>query len=149
MTRSPNTRDSSGRFAKGNPGKRSGTRNSVTRAVEGLMEGEAEGLTRKAIELALDGDLTALRLCLDRIAPPRKGRLVDLPDMPRVEGLTDVPAALTALLDAMKGGLLSTEEADAVAGVLAKYVGAVQAADVEERLAELERRLAHEPATYR
>ena len=37
-----------------------------------MLEGEAEGLARKAIELALDGDITALRLCIGRVEPPRK-----------------------------------------------------------------------------
>jgi hypothetical protein len=46
----------------------------TTLAVEALLDGEAETITRKAIELAKEGDLTALRLCLDRIAPPRKDR---------------------------------------------------------------------------
>jgi SNF2-related domain len=39
-----------------------------------LMTGEAEALTRKAIDLALAGEATALRLCLDRILPPRRER---------------------------------------------------------------------------
>ena len=39
--------------------------------VEQLLEGEAEVLIRKAIERALAGDGTALRLCLDRIILPR------------------------------------------------------------------------------
>ena len=53
-------------------GKRKGTRNKVTLAIEALLDGEAETLTRKAIELAKLGDLAALRVCLDRIAPPWK-----------------------------------------------------------------------------
>jgi Family of unknown function (DUF5681) len=57
----------------GNPaGKARGTRNKVTLAIEALLDGEAEALTRKAIEIAKGGDLAALRLCLDRLAPPRK-----------------------------------------------------------------------------
>jgi hypothetical protein len=40
------------------------------------MEGEAEAITRKAIELAKEGDGPALRLCMDRIYPPRKDRSV-------------------------------------------------------------------------
>ena len=51
----------------GNPsGKPAGARNKTTLAVEALLDGEAEDLTRKAIELAKAGDMTALRLCLDR-----------------------------------------------------------------------------------
>jgi hypothetical protein len=32
------------------------------------LEGEAEALTRKAIDMALNGDVVALRLCLERAA---------------------------------------------------------------------------------
>ena len=59
----------------GNPsGRPKGSRNKATLAVETLLDGEAEVITRKAIELAKKGDLVAIRLCLDRIAPPRKDR---------------------------------------------------------------------------
>jgi hypothetical protein len=34
------------------------------------MDGEAVELTRVTIDLALAGDTTALKLCLDRIMPP-------------------------------------------------------------------------------
>ena len=61
----------------GNPaGRRPGSRNRATLAAEALLEGEAQALTRKAIELALEGDTTALRLCLERIVPQRKSRVV-------------------------------------------------------------------------
>jgi hypothetical protein len=61
----------------GNPaGKPKGTRNRATVAAEALLEGEAEMLTRKAIELGLSGDTTALRLCLERLMPPRKDRSI-------------------------------------------------------------------------
>ena len=63
----------------GNPaGKPKGTRNKATLAVEALLDGEAEELTRKAIELAKTGDIPALRICLDRILPPRKDRPLNL-----------------------------------------------------------------------
>ena len=58
-------RMSNGGFASGNPGRPRGARHKTTLAVEALLEGEAEGLTRKAVELTMDGDTTALRLCLD------------------------------------------------------------------------------------
>ena len=62
-----------GRFRKGvsgNPaGKPKGTRHRATLAAEALLDGEAEKLTRRAIEKALEGDASALRLCLERILP--------------------------------------------------------------------------------
>ena len=73
MSRQPEKtgRDQAGRFAKGhsgNPaGKPPGCRHRATRAAEALLAGEAGALTRKAIETALQGDVAALRLCLERL----------------------------------------------------------------------------------
>lgn len=86
-----------GRFMKGAPGRPRGSRNKVTIACENLLEGEGEKLTRKAIDLALKGDTTALKLCLDRIIPPRKGR--PLPKLERKEGENPVETLLRAVLD--------------------------------------------------
>src|SRR4051812_29118501 len=58
----------------GNPnGRPKGARNATTLALETLLDGQATALTQKAIDLALTGDMAALRLCLDRIIPARKG----------------------------------------------------------------------------
>lgn len=59
----------------GNPaGRPKGSRNKATVALEKILNGDAESILRKAIELAQDGDPTALRRCLDRLLPPRKDR---------------------------------------------------------------------------
>ena len=65
-----NGRNPDGTFAAGNPGKPKGTRHRATRAALALLEGEVEALTRRAIQAALEGDMTAMRLCIERIAPP-------------------------------------------------------------------------------
>ena len=57
-------------------GKPKGARHRSTLAAEALLDGEGEQLMRKAVDLALGGDTIALRLCLDRIIPPRRERLV-------------------------------------------------------------------------
>src|SRR6516162_9210224 len=63
----------------GNPaGKPKGARHRATLAAEALLDGEAEALTRKVIELALEGNIFALKICLDRILPPRRERDVAL-----------------------------------------------------------------------
>jgi uncharacterized protein DUF5681 len=83
-----------GRFKpghSGNPaGRPPGTRNKATESAELLLEGEAEALTRKAVELALGGDPIALRLCIDRLIPPRRGRKVQLANVPPVHGRADL-----------------------------------------------------------
>ncbi len=64
----------------GNPqGRPPGARNAATVIAEQLLDGEAEALTRKAIDKAEEGDMTALRLCLDRVVPPRRERPVLFP----------------------------------------------------------------------
>lgn len=57
---------------KGIAAEGKGARNKATQAMMVLLEGEVEALTRKAIEKALEGDTTALKICLDRISPAPK-----------------------------------------------------------------------------
>ena len=68
-------------FAPGNPGRPKGSRNRITRLVENLIEADGEALAREAIERALDGDGAILRALLDRIAPPRRERTIEV-DLP-------------------------------------------------------------------
>jgi Family of unknown function (DUF5681) len=59
----------------GNPtGRPKGSLNKATLGSQALLDGEAEALTRKVVELAKGGHPVALRLCPDRLLPPRKDR---------------------------------------------------------------------------
>lgn len=135
-------RNSDGTFATGNAagGKPKGARHRVTMAVEALLEGEAEGLTRKAVDLALAGDITALRLCLDRIAPARKDRPVTL-DLPPVTTAADHAPALAAVAAAVADGEISPAEGKAIGDVLELHRRAVETADLDRRITELEQRI--------
>ena len=128
-----------GRFAAGNPGKPKGARHRVTRAAEELLDGEAEALTRKAIELAKDGDPMALRLCLERILPPRKERPVDIV-LPVLTGPKDAVTVSAALLAAVAAGEIAPGEASVVGRLVELHLRAVEAHDLEARLAALEAR---------
>jgi len=75
-----------------------------------LLQGEAEALTRKAVELALGGDPTALRLCLDRLIAPHRERLVPLA-LPPMREPADLAASMEAITAAVARGLLSPDEA--------------------------------------
>lgn len=122
----------------GNPkGCPTGSRHKATQAAQALLDGEAEGLTRKCVELALEGDLTALRLCLERIVPPRKDAPVKVP-LPTMESAADIPAVTAAVLEAVARGELTPSEAQAVAGLVETHRKAVELADIEKRVAALE-----------
>ena len=88
------------RFKPGNPGRPKGARHKTTLAIEALLDGEAEALTRRAIELALEGDLIALRLCLERICPPRKDRPVTF-GLSKLETAADAKNAAAAVIAAV------------------------------------------------
>ncbi|MFN7263478.1 MAG: DUF5681 domain-containing protein [Phenylobacterium sp.] len=124
-------------FAAGNPGRPKGARHKITRAVEALLEGEAEALTRKAVEAALDGDMTALRLCLDRLAPARRDAPVRF-DLGLLDGPTAALEATARAIEAMAEGELTPTEAAAVVGLLEAYRKAFETVEIERRLAALE-----------
>jgi hypothetical protein len=69
-------------------------------AAEALLDGEAEALTHKAVELALKGDTVALRLCLERLLPPRKSRRVTF-ELPTIQMAADLLPAFAAVVSAM------------------------------------------------
>jgi hypothetical protein len=123
----------------GNPaGKVKGTRNATTIAMEALLDGESEALTRKAIELAKAGDMTAIRLCLERILPPRKDRPVAF-TLPTITSAKDALSALSALLTAVSIGELTPSEAAEVGKLVDGYVKATETNDLAERLGRLEK----------
>ena len=123
-----------GRFlpkSSGNPaGRPTGSRNRTTLAAQALLDGEAEALTRKVIELALAGDPVALRLCLERILPRREERLVEFP-LPEVETNEEVTSAMAAVIQAVGAGILMPGEAETMSRILeaqSKFINEVHSA---------------------
>jgi hypothetical protein len=124
-------------FAHGNPGRPRGSRHKATLAAEALLEGEAEALTRAAIQKAKEGDTTALRLCLERLVPPRKDRPIVF-DLGKLDGPADALDALRAVLAAMSRGDITPSEAEAVAALLESLRRAHETTELEARIAALE-----------
>jgi Family of unknown function (DUF5681) len=122
----------------GNPaGRPKGARNQTTRAALALLEGEAEALTRKAVNLALEGDTTALRLCLERIAPPCRERSLHL-SLPRLETSGDLLSAHAVILAHVANGDITITEASALSVLLERQARLLEVHDFEQRLARLE-----------
>ena len=96
-------------FQKGNPGKAKGTRNKVNAMADALLAENAEALLRKAIELAVNGNVTALRLCLDRVVPPRRQATVDAA-LPDIATRDDAHAATMQVTNLVAAGDLSPSE---------------------------------------
>ena len=125
-------------FAEGNPGRKPGSRNRTTAVAAALLEGEAEELVRKAIELAKEGNVAMLKLLVGRILPRERPIRLDLPPMNFAD---DAVAALGAILGAVVEGKLSPSEAAALAALFDTYTRAINMADVVLRVDKLEAKL--------
>jgi hypothetical protein len=130
-------RTSAGRFAAGNPGKPRGARHKATQAALALLEGEADALTRRAVEVALSGDVSALRLCLERIAPPRRDAPVEFA-LPRMESAKDAAQAAAAVLEAVAAGELTPTEGAHLMGLVESYRRTLETTELEARVVALE-----------
>jgi len=124
----------------GNPGGRpKGAFNKITLATQALLDGEAEALTRKAVELAKAGNPMALRLCLERLLPPRKDRPVNF-TLPKISGAEDLPKALLAILQAVANGEISPGEGQILTAITEAYRKGLEIVDHEARITALEKR---------
>ena len=126
-------------FRKGNPGRPKGSRHKTTLPIQALLDGEGEALTRKAIDMALAGDTVALRLCLERIAPPRKDAPVRF-ELPPMEGAENAAAAMGAILASVARGDLTPSEATGIAGLVEAYRKTLETTELENRIKALEER---------
>jgi hypothetical protein len=144
----PDKRDfTTGQFSKGvsgNPaGRPPGSRNKSTLLWEEMLDGQAPALLQKVIDLALKGDPTALRLCLERISPPRKERLIDL-SLPRITEGRHASAALTSILSAAAEGRITPGEAETLARTVEIHTRIIETEDLARRLDGLERAFAEQ-----
>ena len=124
----------------GNPaGRPKGARNKATLMAQALLDGEAEELVRKCVELAKKGDTTALRLCLDRVCPPRRERpvVVKLPVLTKTE---DGPKAIGAIIAAVAGGEITPGEGQALTAMMEARRRAIETEELERRITALERK---------
>ena len=128
------------RGKSGNPaGRPKGARNYATVLAEGLLDGEAEAITRKVIDKALEGDPTALRLCLERLLPPRRERPVAFQLPAKIETLADVIAASSSVLGACAAGDLTPGDAVEIMNMISSHTRLVEMAEIEARVTALEK----------
>jgi hypothetical protein len=132
-------RSRDGRFAAGNRGRPRGARNRTTVLAEELLDGEAEEIIRKVIKKAKQGDMIALRLCLDRLVPPRRDRPVNF-TLPAMNSAGDASKVMTAITMAVGSGELAPNEAAELSRVVHGYVRTLEITEIERRLRILEER---------
>jgi hypothetical protein len=110
----------------------------VTQALEGLIDGQAEALGAKAVEMALNGDASMLRALLSTLVPSRRDRTVEF-ELPKIETAGNARKATSAVLAACAAGELSPNEASEIMGLISTHVQTIEVAELEDRIAALKK----------
>lgn len=122
----------------GNPaGKPKGARHKTTLLAEKLMQDDAENIVNAVLKAAHNGDMTAARIVLDRIAPPRRDNPVRF-TLPKIERASDAATASAAILDAVAEGELTPAEAGEIVKLIEGFVKTLELTEIDERLKRLE-----------
>ncbi len=130
-------RNADGTFADGNGGKPKGARNRATMAIQNLLDAQSQEITQKAVDMALEGDTTALRLCLERVCPPRKDTPIEFA-LPDIATAHDAADAARSVLSAVSEGLITPQEGAAAMGLIEQFRRTLEVSELEARVSKLE-----------
>jgi hypothetical protein len=125
-------------WVKGQSGNPRGRVPGVER-VRQLLDPHREDLIKKAVALALSGDTVALRICIDRIAPPPRAESapVSIPSIALAGTMSD---KARAIIDAVGASIISPDAAAVLLGAMANAVKIIEAEELANRIAALEAR---------
>jgi hypothetical protein len=96
-------------------------------------------ITQKAVDAAINGDMAAIKMIMDRMLPPARSRPISI-ELPPITDIASVSIAQSEILKAVTEGDLLLEEAEALTGLLEARRRSFEAADLEERIKQLEER---------
>lgn len=139
-------RDRNGRFTRGNqggPGRPRGSGNALRRAAEEAVTPEhVAAIIRRATRMALEGDVTAMRIVLDRVCgkpteAPWHGIELDV-DLPSLRTAEKCAFAIDQVMDAVCRGACDRESARVMLDAIQARLKAIEVTELERRIAELE-----------
>ena len=125
------------KFGKGRP---QGSKSKAQLALEEIGFEYAESVFMKTLQLALQGDLGAIKLILDRVYPVRKGARHPL-DLPPITDIFALNAAYTQVTELLSKGDISAEEALALAHFLELRRKTFESVDLKQQIEELKEQL--------
>jgi len=125
-------------FPKGNPGRKPGSKNKATLLATSLAGSQGEEILRKAIEMALGGNVPMMKFLLDRILP--KERPIQL-ELPRLDWAHDSVDAMAEIVDAVSSGRISPREAADVAQLVSAFTRAIDITDAQMEIDMLKSKL--------
>ena len=139
-------RDPKGRFLPGNkggPGGPNRKKSELRRAAEGAITPDhVSAMLRRATRMALEGDLTAMRIVLDRTCgrppeAPNDAEAMDI-DPPRLATTQDCNEAIERLISGICDGTVDRDGAKLLTTAIQVRLKAIEMTELEERLTALE-----------
>ena len=120
----------------GNPAGRPKNSGKVAE-LRALLQPHAQELVQKAVDMALDGDSTALRMCLERLVPPFKAEsaTVKVPALDTAENITEQGQIV---LKAIASGDIPVDDALSVLNAINQQAKLEEFGELKERLERIE-----------
>jgi hypothetical protein len=121
----------------GNPGRPRGARNRATVAAERILDDGIGAVAEKCIELAKEGNMTAISAVL-RLRIPAQ-RLAQEPiELPKLETAKDGLAALRIITEAVACGEIDGDHGRALAAIVEGFLKSFEIVDLDARIRALE-----------
>ncbi|MEI6548613.1 MAG: DUF5681 domain-containing protein, partial [Burkholderiales bacterium] len=121
----------------GNPsGKAKGLKDKRT-ALRAMLQPHAQNLMDTAVRLALGGDTTALRICMDRLVAPIREEHIKV-TIPKINSPDDCTTAQANVLNAVAAGEMLPSEGQVLAGLIDGLRRAFETSELSKRVAVIE-----------
>jgi hypothetical protein len=115
----------------GNPaGRPPGSRNRATSMVQNLLEGAAENIAKRAAQLAEEGNVAAIRICMNRLSPVGQHNPVAF-ELPPIHSPQDCLRATSAILTGIASGDIAPAAALQIARLIDVHLRAISTNDLE------------------
>lgn len=122
------------KFGQGRP---KGSPNKEKPASQKIMDDYAEHVVRKCIALAMQGDRSALRICMERISPARRDQCVRVV-LPKIQTAKDINRAAEMITKAIRLGQITPLEGETLMNILESRSRVIEKVDFENRLERIE-----------
>lgn len=130
------TRTEKGTFAKGVSGNPAGRPKSTIGELKKELSKHGGAIAEKCVEMALQGDGAAMKLCIDRLHPPLKAQ--SAPVKFGFEGSDRLSSGAQKILEATAAGKLSPDVAGNLLNALSAFIRQHEVDQLADRLEALE-----------
>lgn len=118
-------------------GRPQGSRNKRNVAYDVMAERDAESIIGNVVGKALDGDMNAAKIILDRIWRVPRDRLIKI-NLPPINSIADVPPFIAGVVQAVANAEITPAEGASLGALIDRFQSALALVDLEQRIQQLE-----------